>query len=808
MYARRTLLGTCGLSATYLLASSAGAYNHTGHQRISDLSWQVMVASTKPDLVQSNFTTQTPAALDSLPEGANADDWKAFLDELEAAVSRIPKAHSGLDQPKADPATCGGNDSSEYLYPQMNTGDCRSSELQLAPTTLWARDATCQARPRHNPGGIYTAVNAGFTGMQLGRLATSPDDQIHDTGMFFRPTDALGLGTVNNLVDKTTNFAVALLVAPVLCAVKLFKGESCWDGIEDGIDIGNDADLTQRLTGNIGLGEVHELFGRDLIGFWHFLQLEAPAGEFNDVPGLNYDFAGPGGTSEGVIDTAMALTGDLSGLSLKIEYSDGVRRYELTQDETKTPNPSIAREKYEWQGRTFNHIEMNPLDNLAQFGMDQFEQDPSTLKSLGYPLHALGDVTVPMHVVGTSSWGHGPFESTVDDLFPQILYQHETLEQETSEAERLDQLAQARRILLDGFRWWSWVRDYRDSNPEWGKLPIRPFLMAIAEETRKNGSELLIDDASFIDTMSIIGSKIAGIDPNVSKAYDRANQRANDSIAAYNERTGAALAPVTLSPVELPNVYHWLLPVVRERVEASAGAQVAFLTIVGSELVQPLDDSATTACAGIEPRCTAGQSAADGSCLAAADLCPDGQIPDPNAPDECIDQNPTCTPGQHLNQTTHTCEYCAIDATLAWSSVNCSQFTKLPLEATSSVDDNCPSEFWVKIENLQIPTEATAFNARVIEFGDETTCSQIAANVDVYGGKTDGTFESLGSASGFGEWNQVECITPAGVEVPRSDISGRTAVLVRSLLFTDPGGASLQLNAVANGNLCGENPLH
>jgi hypothetical protein len=489
-------------------------------------------------------------------------------------------------------------------------------------------------------------------------------------------------------------------------------------------------------------------------------------------------------------------------LSVEVDHSDGVRRYEVLNSETSTPNPSERREVYEWQGRTFNHIEMNPLDNLAQHGMDEFEKDPSMLKPLSYPLHALGDVTVPMHVVGTSSWGHGPFEAAVDELFPEILFQHGDVQQEATDQERVQQLEQARRILLDGFRWWQWLRDFRAENPEWGQLPIRPFMLELAKETRRNGDELLIDDASFLDVMANVTNTVAEtLDGSLQDANEQSTKDANESIAAYNARTGAALAPILVTTISFGNVYHSLLPIVRERVEASAGAQVAFLTILGSELVEPLADNETTACAGLQPRCAAGQSAADGSCLDAAALCPDGTIPNPNAEGECMAATPTCTPGQHLNQETNSCEYCAIDRTLAWSEVNCTGGITVPLEAASAPDDNCPNEYWIALDNVSLATGATLFEAKVTKFGDEATCTTIAANVDLYTSKTDGTFDHLGNTSGFGELIGATCEPPAGLQVARNLVSGRPEVRVRALLYPDPGGASLQLGAV-DGNTC------
>jgi hypothetical protein len=55
------------------------------------------------------------------------------------------------------------------------------------------------------------------------------------------------------------------------------------------------------------------------------------------------------------------------------------------------------------------------VDNLGFFGWNEFHAKAGSVSFLGWPLHALGDATVPMHVAGTTAWGHRPFENAQEN---------------------------------------------------------------------------------------------------------------------------------------------------------------------------------------------------------------------------------------------------------------------------------------------------------------------------------------------------------------------------------------------------------
>ena len=57
-----------------------------------------------------------------------------------------------------------------------------------------------------------------------------------------------------------------------------------------------------------------------------------------------------------------------------------------------------------------------PIDNLAKYWFDQFKVAPS-LQTIGFALHATGDVAQPHHTLVTSANGHSSWEGWVDDQY-------------------------------------------------------------------------------------------------------------------------------------------------------------------------------------------------------------------------------------------------------------------------------------------------------------------------------------------------------------------------------------------------------
>ena len=185
------------------------------------------------------------------------------------------------------------------------------------------------------------------------------------------------------------------------------------------------------------------------------------------------------------IDQAIMLSGDLLFLNLDASESNGCSRYEITEDETSFPRPSDDRADWSWQSETIGHTQYSPIDNFALFGHMRLQSSISEGKfgigGMGWPLHAIGDVTVPMHVVGTTGWGHRPWEDFIDDTWGPLMFETCSIHEPANcpitgpkTGLRLDQLKQAKRILQLGFRWYEFLVGHPD---------LRDFITAIAGET-------------------------------------------------------------------------------------------------------------------------------------------------------------------------------------------------------------------------------------------------------------------------------------------------------------------------------------
>lgn len=595
---RRCLaLGLVG--ASLLAPDEAKAYGPIGHQRLTDLAWQTMLATRH--FSQIEFESATPPSLTAPPSGASAADWATYLAEISQALDTLPLVRAGIDEPKADSDTC-----PTQMYPDGSAiMECRLSELRFAPTKNWRQDEgnVCPLDLEHVPGGIYQdfqdVVTYPFAGMNLGRLADLPDDDKGDMAVTFRPALAKGL-LLGNVVEgaRFANEAIIMgILALPVCGVAIFQGGNCLDDLREIADQANVVDDVVSLLPSVG--SYPELFGNPMPPNFHFLHLLSPVGgEYNDIPGLHYEYAGPFG-HVGALDLVFSAISDFSGLGIDVDASTGIRRYELTSDETTVPEPSIHRDKPVWEGQTLPHIELNPLDNFAEWGWNNFTADTTTLRYLARPLHALGDVTVPQHVLGTIAWGHRPLESVFEDDWRAIVLQdtHEPLRAYTDD-EKLAQLAQTRRILEEGFRWWNWVRAYRAEFPEYGPIPIRQWINAIAVESMNVSPLYLNDDASTIDVINTITNYLDNVPEWLEDAARRAIETINQTIAAND----LPLEPIEPPPdqdfsiEEIPNPYRYILPLVRQRGEAASGAELAFLTLVGGEVATPIPDSTVTGC--------------------------------------------------------------------------------------------------------------------------------------------------------------------------------------------------------------------
>jgi hypothetical protein len=194
-------------------------------------------------------------------------------------------------------------------------------------------------------------------------------------------------------------------------------------------------------------------------------------------------------------------------------------------------------------------------------------------------------------VLGTTGWGHRPFEDSAEVSWDRILYQ----DLSSASAVRTAQYAQLRRILVGGFQYWRRLAELRATRPAtatFNSIPIRAFVTELARQTAA-------------DVTTPDGLPLWPFDPTLSVPYfaDVAGSK-KASIAAYLDDDD----------------------VVRTRalLERGSAASVAFLTAVG-QLGAPYVPAAVCGSTGATfDECGSSGACSSGCCVAdvsAASLC-------------------------------------------------------------------------------------------------------------------------------------------------------------------------------------------
>jgi hypothetical protein len=468
--------GLCGLVGALGLAttSNARAYGFDVHSGMVDTAWQVMVLVGQESSVA--FTTRPPP-LTTPPDGADPMLWSQFLSELGQSVVTYPALTTGLRDPRRPANRC------DDVYPpfehpsvQGGLAECRLNQVTFAPSSeYWRGDAgSCGVNFRYRNEGVFGFIDAGFTGTVLGYHAAAVDHDYDDTQLDIRWSSSLGLNTaINGLVEA--NITAAVL--PFVCAYRII-GSGDLDCFDDATNLAEEYNPYPRLETMFPATEAES--SDRTAGMWHYMNVDYDAPRFDDIGGLYYEQSGPNGEI-GIFDLYLMIGGDATGLVLNAEKSNGTRRYNVDG-----PNATDRRDNWEWEAYTIGHTDFSPLDNLAEWGETEFTKDPSDVGPLGRPLHALGDVVVPMHVVSATGWGHQPFEDATEQVWKQVRFLEDPPPAGLvySESDKHAQFEQARRILHEGFRWWAFLRG--PTSPD-GRLPIRNMITAMAHETRALG---------------------------------------------------------------------------------------------------------------------------------------------------------------------------------------------------------------------------------------------------------------------------------------------------------------------------------
>lgn len=275
---------------------------------------------------------------------------------------------------------------------------------------------------------------------------------------------------MKHFVNKGVNIGIAILLAPFICLAEVFAGnpDSCWAHAQDAADTLNPLDEIEGLFPGIG-----DISGDSSTGMWHHIQVVGGGdNEYDDHQGLLLSSAGPFASMD-MIDLGLLVGMDVAGLSIDYEDSRGPKRYESPGGDGLPP--TVHRSKAEWQFTTVSHTPFEPVDNLGQWGWNRyFENQDHLVADLGYPLHALGDATVPMHVAGTPAWGHRPFEDAADQIWSRLRLEKET---------QGNQVYMMRDSLLKGFAYFQMIQNWRATQSDKKQVPVRLLVTTLATHT-------------------------------------------------------------------------------------------------------------------------------------------------------------------------------------------------------------------------------------------------------------------------------------------------------------------------------------
>lgn len=500
-----TVLGTlCAFQS-----SPAFAYGNTAHQQIINNAFQVMRLVTYQQEHTGEDDNVTPAGKTSLwttptvplEDGTaiTPQEWQAFMEAISTSTYNILAADSNLGSMGAcelsgkhmweldrDDHLKGAAPNAAGLYRELHPGyvDKQAADPDQGCSTKMVRH-----------GKLFTALNdtnfpGRIAGTALGSYAVAPDNYTNDWGLVIAPFQSLFMGTGQELANLGIEAGLAIFLAPFVCAWRWFSGKSC--GLNDIRDVADSANILEDIVHLIPSPFAAWPVGEDqAVGFGHFMNLGPRARNFyDDIGGLHYDTAGYRGTL-GNQDIKLGLIADTAGLVVEPRHSDGVRNYEIRSDEV---HDGHARSQYRtnsrWRGTTYTHQEMTPLDNMAYYGWRIASSTGHTsVHGLQWPLHALGDVAAPHHLISTTGWGHRSYENAVNTNWENMHFLDSTGVTHSIEF----QYEQARELLVRALFWRRRVVAWRARNV--GAFPLDvPVRDLITEMATRNYSYIVAGD--------------------------------------------------------------------------------------------------------------------------------------------------------------------------------------------------------------------------------------------------------------------------------------------------------------------------
>jgi len=483
------------LIAALLLAigSTAGAYNDQQHQGMTAIAYKAMVGAALENGCNApiDFAGGTPSEhIDDYPGAiaCNTSDavcqarWADFLQQNERAIRYLRGVDSFLAVSTKCPPGLDPTGPLGQVPFSVNPDYFRSANCGVDATVIKKPsfpDHRCSAPALLcDPDSIYQYIAPDdHTGDILGYWATEADHDLSTVGIGIKPV-LPGVGHALQDLNTVAQDTAGALLIPLVCGFEaIFGGDDC---LNDAKSLADDVTPIDDIDAAVPVLFPQHL--SDFLGLWHFIDIYDTDSPCDDVRGMLYERAGPQTTPD-ALDMLIMIGTDLGGLTLDAGESKGTQYFSITNPTDGDP-ASCRRERSDWEFVPFGHLVFSPVDNLGLYGWQTFLEQPGAheARSLGWPLHAIGDSVAPHHVTATTGWGHRPFEDSAEQNWGRILYQDVT----DVGQRRTAQYAQLRRILLWGFGYWQAMADLRAARPgasDLHKIPIRAFVTRVASDT-------------------------------------------------------------------------------------------------------------------------------------------------------------------------------------------------------------------------------------------------------------------------------------------------------------------------------------
>jgi hypothetical protein len=485
----------CVIALQAVLDPCAHAHNARVHRDMTDRAYHVMLA-----LAADRLATGGDPALTELATAARK------------AIRKLQAVPAGLPTPKdsrcIDPETIkkiGTNTPSWPAFPSFAAMPLGAVPYPIATTYMTGTD--CGIDPDWSPGAFFDTVNAGgpgghdHTGAVLGFWAHQPDDEVDDWHLYFRPTNAVGYSVIKSYIEDALGAGAGTVWITAKCALTCLGSALTFGIVGDCKACLDDAIAEAKNAVHDGLATIDGVFpgfgDHTSIDFYtgmgHHLNVSSAhfpgpwklnPQAYDDRPGLLTENAGPLAIPDSVEFAAM-VGADLAGMTVHYDPSLGPKRYEIIGAHDFHPD-SVHRGKNDWEFLSFPHTPFTPIDNMASYGWRTFRDDSKhAAPPLGWALHAFGDAIVPMHVTGTSGWGHRPYEDAFENRLTGYLY----------DSDRQAAKTQGASIARRAVAWRKVILDWRRRHPQHGTdIPIRDVVTMLATWTlqRVQGPGMLV----------------------------------------------------------------------------------------------------------------------------------------------------------------------------------------------------------------------------------------------------------------------------------------------------------------------------